>query len=147
MNSTIEVLDLEEVSYVVDGRTGEAFSPAEYAQRCTDQAETKLSRRFIMGPIPLPWLAAAFTLTPSAMKCALALLYQRGLSGSDSFKIEPARFRELGIDDTARRRGLRELVDRGLVRLDRTQCKSPVAHLIGAPPKKQKPRKHNPRVI
>jgi len=132
MNTTIKDPDHEEISYVVDGRTGKAFLPAEYAQRCADQAETKLSRRFIMGPIPLPWLAKAFTLTPSAIKCALALFYQRGLSGSDSFKIEPARFRELGIDDTARRRGLRELVDRGLVRLDRTQCKSPVAHLIQA---------------
>ena len=52
MNTPIKDPDHEEISYVVDGRTGEAFSPAEYAQRSADQAETKLSRRFIMGPIP-----------------------------------------------------------------------------------------------
>ncbi len=132
MNTSIKDPDHEEISYVVDGGTGKTFLPSEYAQRCADQAETKLSRRFIMGPIPLPWLAKTFTLTPSAIKCALALFYQRGLSGSDEFKIEPKRFRELGIDDTARRRGLRELEEHCLVRLDKEQSKSPVAHLIRA---------------
>ena len=135
MNTSIKDPDHEEISYVVDGGTGKTFLPSEYAQRCADQAETKLSRRFIMGPIPLPWLAKTFTLTPSAIKCALALFYQRGLSGSDEFKIEPKRFRELGIDDTARRRGLRELEEHRLVRLAKGQSKSPFAYLIDATPK------------
>jgi len=91
-----------------------------------------MSKRFVRGPIPIPWLVTAFTLTPSALKCAIALFYQRGLSGSDEFKIEPKRFRELGIDDTARRRGLRELEEHRLVRLAKGQSKSPVAHMIGA---------------
>lgn len=136
MNTSIEDPDQEEVSFVVDGRTGEAFSPAEYAQHIADQTAAKMNQRFIKGPIPIPWLVAAFTLTPSALKCAIALFYQRGLSGSDEFKIEPKRFRELGIEDTARRRGLRELEESGLIQLDKEQSKSPVANLIRATTKK-----------
>jgi hypothetical protein len=135
MNTPIEDPDHKEISYVVDGRTGEAFSPAEYAQRSQDQVEAKMSQRFIKGPIPLPWLVPAFALTPSALKCALALFYQRGLSGSDEFKVEPKRFRELGIDDTARRRGLRELEEHGLIRLNKEQSKSPVVCILTYPPR------------
>ena len=132
MNTSSEEPSLEDVSYVIDGRTGESIAPARHEQRQIDRAVTRMSRRFVKGPIPLPWLSKALELTPSAVKCALALFYQRGLSSSDTFKIEPARFRELGIADTARRRGLRELEEHGLVRLQKDHSKSPVANLIGA---------------
>jgi len=135
MNTSIEDPDHEEVSYVVDGRTGEAFSPTEYAQRSADQTAANMSQRFVKGPIPLPWLIGALTQTPSAVKCALALFYQRGLSRSDSFKIEPARFRELGVDDTSRRRGLKELEGIGLIRLRRETSKSPVVCILPYPPR------------
>ena len=132
MNNTIEAPSLDGVAHVINGLTSEILSPSKFEQLQQDQAETRMSRRFVKGPIPLPWLSKALELTPSAVKCALALFYQRGLSSSDTFKIEPARFRELGIADTARRRGLRELEEHGLVRLQKDHSKSPVANLIGA---------------
>lgn len=108
-----------------------AIAPREYEQRQRDRTDARLSRRFVMGPIPVPWLARAFSLTSSAAKCALALFYQRGLCRSDEFKVEPARFRELGIHELARRRGLLELEIAGLIRLRKRTSKPPITELIG----------------
>jgi len=124
--------NLDDVSHVIDGRTGSILAPREYEQQQRQRKQIRIHQRFIKGPIPVPWMAEAFALTPSAAKCALALYYQLGLSGSDEFKIEPARFRELAIDDTARRRGLRDLEKAGLIRLQKQTSKSPTIKMIRA---------------
>jgi len=123
--------NLDGVSHVVDGRTSSVLTRREYEQRERDWGNTRLSQRFVKGPIPVPWLAKAFSLTPSAAKCALALFYQRGLRCCDEFKIEPARFRELGIPEIARRRGLHDLERAGLIRLQKRSSKTPIAKLNG----------------
>jgi len=140
MKITHEKPNLDGVAYVVDERTGRVFTPGEYEKRQRDRENTRLSQRFVMGPIPVPWLAKAFSLTPSAAKCAIALFYQRGLSRSNEFKIEPARFLELGIEETARRRGLKDLEGIGLIRLRRETSKSPVVLILPYPPRTHHPK-------
>ena len=127
-----EKSNLDGVSHVVDGRTGGVVALRDYEQRVRDRGNARLSGRFVMGPIPVPWLAQAFSLTPSAAKCAVALYYLRGLCRCDKFKVEPARFRELGIPDIARRRGLHDLERAGLIRLQKRTSKTPIATLVGA---------------
>jgi hypothetical protein len=131
MKNTHEKPSLDDVLHVVDGRTGRVLTPGEYEQRQRNRVNAWLSLRYVKGPIPVPWLAKAFSLTPSAVKCAIALFYQRGLSRSNEFKIEPARFRELEIQDIARRRGLNDLEQAGLIRLEKRTSKTPIAKLIG----------------
>lgn len=131
MKITHEKPNLDGVACVVDGRTGRVFTPGQHEKRQRDRKNTRLSQRFVMGPIPVPWLAKAFYLTPSAAKCAIALFYQRGLSRSNEFKIEAARFLELGIEETARRRGLHDLEQAGLIRLKKQTSKTPIARLVG----------------
>lgn len=123
--------NLDGVANVIDGRTGSVLTPGIYEQRQRMRQKARIRKRFIKGPIPVPWMAKAFSLTPSAEKCAVALCYQRGLYRKDEFKIEPARFRELGIDETARRRGLNELERAGLISLQKRASKTPVVKLIG----------------
>lgn len=76
------------------------------------------AKKFVRGPIPLDWLSRATALTPSAALVAVALAYQRGLAGTKDFRISPARFRELGIQRTAQDRGLKALVEAGLVKIE-----------------------------
>lgn len=122
--------NLDGVSHVVDGRTGDVVALRDYERRIRDQGNARSKQRFVMGPIPVPWLARAFSLTPSASRCAVALYYQRGLSRCDEFKVEPARFRELGICDIARRRGLQELERAGLVYLQSRKSQTPTVTLV-----------------
>ncbi|MDF1659430.1 MAG: hypothetical protein P1U58_17575 [Verrucomicrobiales bacterium] len=131
MNTTHEKPNHDDVTHIVDGRTGSVFTPREYEQRQRERQEVRMRWRFIKGPIPVPWIAKAFSLTPSAEKCAVALCYQRGLCRKHEFKIEPARFRELGIDDTARHRGLRALDQASLIRLQKQTSKTPAVELTG----------------
>lgn len=119
------------ISSVVDGLTGREYSRAEFERLQSYRKFTRLLPRFVKGPIPVPWMARAFRLrTASAWKVALGLFYQRGLAGGDTFKLEPARFLELGIDETARRRGLKALAREGLIHLQGSPGACPVVTLI-----------------
>lgn len=119
------------VTKVIDGVTGQEYSPADYQERLRAERQTRRQDRFVAGPIPVPWLSRVIEMgTPSALEAGLALFYLRGLNRSDTFRVEPERFRELGIGDTARHRGLRELERLGLVRIDRSPGSAPEATLL-----------------
>lgn len=125
-------MDFEGVSTIIDGRTGREYSPGEYTEHRRRQERSRLCRRFIKGPIPVAWMASAIRLRgSSATKVAVALFYQRGLRKDDEFRIEPARFRELGIDDTARRRGLKQLKSAGLIEVTQRPGQSHVITMVG----------------
>ena len=125
--------NLDGVSKVIDERTGREYEPGEYTKRQRDRKSSRERRRFIMGPISVAWIGSVFRLRkPSAAKVAVALYYQRGLCKSTQFKVEPARFRELGINDTARRRGLSELEKAGLIEVKHRPGQSPVVTMINS---------------
>lgn len=124
--------NLAGVAKVVEASTGREYTPGEYEKRRNEREQSRLCRRFIKGPIPVPWMARANRLRkPSAAKVAVALFYQRGLCNRDEFKIEPARFVELNIDELTRRRGLAELERSGLITVQRWAGRSPVVAMIG----------------
>lgn len=127
-----EKLNLDGVAKVFDGRTGREYESGEYKERRSKREQSRVQGRFIKGPIPIPWVARAIRLRkPSAIKVAVALFYQRGLCSSNEFKIEPARFLELNVDELTRRRGLVELERSGLITVQRWAGRSPVVAMIG----------------
>lgn len=130
---TCEDSYLKDVAVVVDGLTGHEFSLKEYERRVLQASESRKRARFIMGPIPVQWLERVIKMgKPSALSTGIALFDLRGLNQSDTFKIEPARFKELGIGETARRRGLRDLVSIGAIKLESRPGRAPVVSLLGA---------------
>lgn len=124
--------NLDGVAKVVEASTGREYTPGAYEKSRSEREQSRLCRRFIKGPIPVGWLASVMRLRkPSAVKVAIALFYQRGLCKSDEFKIEPARFSELNIDELTRRRGLAELERWGLIAVKRRPGQSPDVAMIG----------------
>ncbi|MBX7210666.1 MAG: hypothetical protein K1X78_20330 [Verrucomicrobiaceae bacterium] len=101
----------EDVEYVVDGKTGRKMSEAEHAQ----QKNKRLMQRFVRGPIPASWVQRVNALPKSAGALAWGIAYLRGLEGKDTFRLRPARLREVGVSRSARERGLAALEQGGLV--------------------------------
>ena len=123
--------NLDGVAKVIEARTGLEYEPGEYERRRSDREQFRMHGRFIKGPIPVLWIAEAFRLRkPSAGKVAVALFYHRGLCAKDEFKIEPARFRELGIDESTRRRGMAELELAGLISVRRKPGRAPSVSML-----------------
>ncbi|MFT5467534.1 MAG: hypothetical protein ACI8UO_002638 [Verrucomicrobiales bacterium] len=118
------------VSRIVDCMTGLDHEPSEYAASHRRCEVARLKGRFIKGPIPITWMSRALLRKPSALKVAIALFYQRGLCGADKFKVEPARFRELGVNETARHRGLKELERAGLIGVEQRAGQAPIVRMM-----------------
>ena len=104
-------------------------NPITGVERIREVNSTRKRSRFI-GTSPVSWWAAVSPLPKCAYQTGLALHLIRGLRGRDTFKLEPARFRELGIDRSAQCRGLVALEQAGLIRLKRQSGKAPVVTII-----------------
>jgi hypothetical protein len=105
--------NLNGVAYVILGGSSERIPVGEYRQ--TKGTKPRKADLYLRGPVPLAWLRRAAALTPSALVAALALAFQRGLAGTPEIKISAARFRDLGVERTAKDRGVAALVEAGLV--------------------------------
>lgn len=103
------------------------LSPTIVTSQSKRGAETK---RFIKGPVPVPWLAAANRLSKSALALANVLWLLHGLNGATSFRLEPARCRELSVTDTMKKRGLTDLENAGLIRVTRRRGMAPTVELL-----------------
>lgn len=122
--------ELRDVAAIVDGLSGERCSPESYVEMQEQRERARRAGRFIAGPIPVDWMARALRLKASAGKVGVVLFFQRGLCGRDEFRIEPARFRELDIDKSTRRRGLLALEEVGLIAVQREPGRSPVVTIL-----------------
>ena len=97
-----------------------AASPAELPPAPTQkQTRRRYSgEKFLRGPVPMPWLAKAQTLTKAAMGVALALWFQKGLRGQGSpVKVTSAVRRHMGLSNDQSRRGIQALAAAGLLRV------------------------------
>ena len=121
--------NLNGVAYVILGGSSERIPVGEYCK--TKGAKPRKLDLYLRGPVPLDWLRRAAALTPSALVSALALAFQRGLAGSPEIKISPARFRDLGVERTAKDRGVAALVEAGLVEV--VEAKSGAAKVVRLP--------------
>jgi hypothetical protein len=103
----------------------EEFSLSDAEARAPGQPPQKRrptpvhEERFLRGPISWPWLVRAARLPGRALHVALVLQQQKGWRGCDSFTFTLTRVRELGLDEQAARRGLRELEAARLIALAR----------------------------
>jgi hypothetical protein len=103
----------DEVKYVICGKTSKKMSVEEYKQ----QNNKRLVNRFVRGPIPVSWVQNVNSLQKSAVALAWGIAYLRGLEGSDSFRLRPARLRDVGVSRSAKDRGLEALEKAGLIKV------------------------------
>jgi len=76
-------------------------------------------RRFLKGPIPLPWLSTASGLPGKTLSAALCIWYMAGLTASDSVSPGSAIRSKFGIRRQTWYEALARLQKAGLIRTDR----------------------------
>jgi hypothetical protein len=89
--------------------------------------------RFLRGPVSWPWLVRAARLPGRALHVALVLQQQKGWRNSESFTFTLTRMQELGLDEQAARRGLRELQAARLIALARKPGRGLLVTILPAP--------------
>lgn len=99
------------IEYVIRGNSGRRESWEN------SQQSTKKLGRFIRGPIPLCWIQRAATLPRCGLMVALAIAFCRGLEKSNSFRLCPARLRELHVTRSSAARGVAALEAAGLIQV------------------------------
>lgn len=74
--------------------------------------------RFLKGPVPMTWLAAAARLPGKTLAVAIALWRLSGAFKSSTVKLSNAEVEVLGVDRNAKSRALRALQKAGLISLE-----------------------------
>ena len=90
--------------------------------------KSRMTCRFLRGPIPLPWLLKAMSLPGiSPLKLGLALHFQAGLENSKSrLRLTTKLKNEFSLPDRTARLAVKELEAAGLIAVERKagQCLS-----------------------
>lgn len=113
MSYVPNIMEDDQVKCVISGKTSKKMSMEEYRQ----QNNKRLVNRFVSGPTPVPWVKRVNSLQKSAVSLAWGLVYLRGLERSDSFRLRPARLRDVGVSRSAKDRGLEALEKAGLIKV------------------------------
>ena len=87
--------------------------------------KNKRSERFLRGPIPWNWLGSAAALGGKSLAVAVAIAHLKGLRQSLTFRLEPARLRELGVSRQSAYRALNQLEKAGLISVVRSAGAAP----------------------
>jgi hypothetical protein len=96
------------------------------------QARTvRTAGRFLKGPIPMAWIAAADK--AGALMVGMCLWYLAGLNKSDTFKASNAALAPWGINRERKARGLRKLADASLIALTGRPNASPIVTMLDRP--------------
>ena len=90
------------------------------------------SGRFLKGPIPWSWIAAAAALPSRALLVGLCLWRLVGAMKSDTVFFGNSDLRQLGVDRATKSRALRALERAGLIRVTRQHGRFPKVTLSGA---------------
>jgi DNA-binding transcriptional ArsR family regulator len=86
--------------------------------------------KFLKGPIPLKWLAAASKLPGKALQIGIVLWYLKGLKKNHVVKLTSVVLAEFGVKKDAKRRGLKVLEEAGLVSIQRRKNKNPIVTIL-----------------
>jgi hypothetical protein len=113
--------------YLSNERIPEKLTEASL-QRRLSQKRSK-SKRFLRGPIPLPWLQSAAKLPGKALVVALAIWYIDGF-GQDDRSLCPSLLAQFGVERRAGYRGLKALERAGLVTVDRAVGRCPRVTIV-----------------
>ena len=92
--------------------------------------KSRLTDRFIAGPVDVGWLSRARKLGVTALWVGLALWYLRGLRKSDRFVVSNRMMESWNVEPDAKRRALRKLQRAGLILIEPQERRSPIVSLI-----------------
>jgi hypothetical protein len=84
--------------------------------------------RFLKGPIPMAWIAAADK--AGALMVGICLWYLSGLNKSATFKASNAALAPWGINRERKARGIRKLADAGLIEVVGRPNASPIVTIL-----------------
>lgn len=97
-----------------------AASPAELPPAPTQKQARRghPGEKFLRGPVPIPWLAAAHRQCKSAMGIAIALWLEIGMRDNrEPIKVTQKIRRHMGLSNDQSRRGIHALAAAGLLRV------------------------------
>jgi hypothetical protein len=125
--------------------TGEA-KDVDIDTREDPGAERRLvsSSRFLKGPIPWSWIAAAAALPGQALLVGLCVWRLAGATKSQTVSFGNSDLKPLGIDRAAKSRALDALRTAGLIAVVRRRGRFPTVTL---PDARVYPRKRSPRQV
>lgn len=118
--------DLEGAIVTINGLTGVPRAVDEFRLGLKGKV---IQERFI-GPTPVRWWREVLDLPKCAIQVASVVMFLRGLRKSDRFRLEPARFRELGVSLTSKKRGLSRLEAAGLILVERARGRAPIVEVV-----------------
>jgi DNA-binding MarR family transcriptional regulator len=80
---------------------------------------------FILGPIPLEWLAEAAALPGKTLNVAMALYWHHGMTRGKPFKLTRRALEHLNVKRDAAGLGLDRLEEAGLIQVERKPGRRP----------------------
>jgi DNA-binding transcriptional ArsR family regulator len=95
------------------------------------KARMRRHGRFLKGPILVREIAVAARLRGQALALFLAIHHQTQLAGKTAVTLPSGLLTQLGIGKDAKSRGLRQLEDAGLVRVERSKGRTARMSLCG----------------
>ena len=107
-----------------------ALEDTEAASSQKPPRKSRLTDRFIAGPVDVGWLSRARKLGVTALWVGLALWYLRGLRKSDRFVVSNRMMESWNVEPDAKRRALRKLQRAGLILIEPQERRSPIVSLI-----------------
>jgi hypothetical protein len=108
------------------------WNPGSGTYSPPNSAEVPAARRFIKGPLPLPWLQRAAALPGKAFHVAIGLWYVSGLCRSDTFLFKRSVAADFGVSPDATYDALTNLEAAGLVNVARHRGRSPNVTILEA---------------
>jgi hypothetical protein len=87
----------------------------------------------LKGPIPLPQIAAAARLPGQALALFLAVHHQTSLTKKTIVTLSRGLLTDFGISPGAKARGLRQLEEAGLVRVERSRGRAARVGIVARP--------------
>lgn len=106
------------------------IAPRSISPRNEELKRPRHGQRFLKGPIPLPWLAAAARLPGKSIHAGIALWYAAGLTRSKSVPLSNIAGLRFGLDRNAKYRALHWLEKAKLIAVERKLGRSPVVTLL-----------------
>jgi hypothetical protein len=87
--------------------------------------------RFLKGPVPMAWIAAADR--AGALMIGMCLCYLKGLNKSATFRVSNRALEPWGVNRERKARGLHKLAATGLIALEGRPNASPIVTVLRGP--------------
>jgi hypothetical protein len=92
----------------------------------------RVAGRFLKGPIPMAWIAAADR--AGALMVGMCLWHLKGLNKTETFKVSNVALAPWGVNRERKARGLRKLAAASLIALVGRPNASPMVTILPCPP-------------